>query len=341
MYFTVGMFQDNFAPGSAMGETRNQSGGFGLSAVPAAPLDTAIPRANPVLALVVYLGVVFVGGALLAPWLHWTVSHLAPASSLATKPFHRYLDRSLMALAIAGIWPLLRTLEVKAPLALLRPAATGPLRRLAGGLAVGILSLGLVAVVALAAHARSAGFNGSFGRLAGKLAGAVGTAAAVALLEEFLFRGAIYTAIRRVWNWQFAVVISSIVFAVPHFLAKTELTGPVTWHSGLDLLPQMFSKMADPRQAIPALPGLVLVGIILAVAVQRSGDLYFSMGLHAGWVFCLKMYGNFTATLQTPTPSLWGTENIIDGWLGFGVLLVVLLLLVPLTPARRTRSAPS
>ena len=62
-------------------------------------------------ALVIYIVVVFIGGALLAPWLYWlaqTGAHSFP--QIAGAPFHRFVDRSLLLLALAGLWPLLRAL---------------------------------------------------------------------------------------------------------------------------------------------------------------------------------------------------------------------------------------
>ena len=59
---------------------------------------------RPVPALLIYTGFVFSGGALLAPWLYWSVQLLAPIlpalQKLADHPFHRYLSRSLLALAL-------------------------------------------------------------------------------------------------------------------------------------------------------------------------------------------------------------------------------------------------
>ena len=62
-------------------------------------------------ALVIYIAVVFIGGALLAPWLYrlaQSFEHLTP--QIANAPFHRFLDRSFLIFALAGLWPVLRSL---------------------------------------------------------------------------------------------------------------------------------------------------------------------------------------------------------------------------------------
>lgn len=83
---------------------------------------------RPAHALVIYIAAVFLGGALLAPWLYW----LAQAGTdsfpkLANTPFHRFVNRSLLLLALAGLWPLLRHLGARSAgdLGLIKPTGQG------------------------------------------------------------------------------------------------------------------------------------------------------------------------------------------------------------------------
>src|SRR6266496_5541967 len=124
---------------------------------------------HPVRSLVMYAGAVFLGGALLAPWLFWGVqalaAHLPGLEKLANHPFHRYVHRSLLALALIGLWPLLRSLGARAwpDVGLVEP--TGQRRKLALGFALGFASLACVAVVVLAAGARGVDAGVSTGRV--------------------------------------------------------------------------------------------------------------------------------------------------------------------------------
>ena len=72
---------------------------------------------RPARSLLIYLAAVFLGGALLAPALHamvtWGGGHWPALQSLAEKPFHRYVSRSILVIAVAGLWPLLRALGVR------------------------------------------------------------------------------------------------------------------------------------------------------------------------------------------------------------------------------------
>ena len=142
----------------------------------------------------------------------------------------------------------------------------------------------------------------------------------VATLEEILFRGGIFGGLRRVLYWPFALLISSAIYALVHFLQRAELTGPVVWNSGLALLPHMLGGFADFHALVPGFFNLTLAGVLLGLAYQRTGNLYFSIGLHAGWIFWLKIYGHFTADAPQAAIWFWGSGKMIDGWLAFFAL---------------------
>jgi hypothetical protein len=116
-----------------------------------------------------------------------------------------------------------------------------------------------------------------------------------------------------------------LIYALVHFLQRAELVGAVHWYSGLFLLPQMLSGFIDVRVLIPTFFNLTLVGILLGLAYQRTNALYFSIGMHAGWIFWLKTYGAFTAPNPKAMLWLWGSGRLIDGWLATVVLMVLLL----------------
>ncbi len=185
---------------------------------------------RPVRSLLIFLIVVFIGGALLAPWLYRLLQALATfsgiADSLAHQPFRRYVDRSILGLALLGIWPLLRSLGTRsaAEVGLVNPS--GEWIRLAAGLALGFGSLAAVALIVLALHGRTLNDSLTPGRLARGVAGAALTAGVVAVLEEILFRGAIFGALRRSCQWRLALLVSSMIYAIVHFMGRADLPGP-------------------------------------------------------------------------------------------------------------------
>ena len=82
--------------------------------------------------------------------------------------------------------------------------------------------------------------------------------------------------------------------------------------------------MTDVRTLFPALLSLSLAGVILGLAYQWTGDLSASIGIHAGWIFWLKFYGFATRRAPDVDPWFWGTGKLVDGWLAFVALVVVL-----------------
>lgn len=282
---------------------------------------------RPLLALVIYFIVVFVGGALLAPWLYWFAQHAAHGfPKICGAPFHRFADRSFLILALAGLWPLLRALGAKSAGDLGIVPPYGQSRKFSGGLALGFFSLAVVAGIALGFGGRVFAQNLTAHKIVGTIFSALATAAIVATLEEILFRGGIFGGLRRVIYWPAALVVSSAIYALTHFLQRSELAGSVAWNSGLVLLPQILAGFADFHALVPGFFNLTLAGILLGLAYQRTGNLYFSIGLHAGWVFWLKTYGAFTADAPNAAVWFWGTGKMIDGWLAFFILAFMLFL---------------
>jgi membrane protease YdiL (CAAX protease family) len=280
---------------------------------------------RPLRALIIYIAVVFIGGALLAPWLYRLAQlfgHSFP--QIANAPFHRFLDRSFLILALAGLWPVLKSLGATSCREIGLVPPYGQWGKLFGGLLLGFLTLAVVAGTAAGFGGRGVTQDLAAHKIVGVIFSAVGTAVVVATLEEILFRGGIFGGLRRVLYWPVALFGSSAIYALVHFLQRVELTGPVVWNSGLALLPQKLGGFADFHALVPGFFNLTLAGLLLGLAYQRTGNLYFSIGLHAGWIFWLKTCGAFTADAPRAAVWFWGTGKLIDGWLAFFVLAVTL-----------------
>ncbi len=202
--------------------------------------------------------------------------------------------------------------------------AFGPPRgaSFAAGVAVGFGSLALVLAGGLLAGERfwRIGITGS--GLAGHVLTALGSALVVAMIEEILFRWALYGALRKVYAKGFAMLLSASIYAIVHFFSRTEASLPITGWSGLALLPRMLRGFGDLHALIPAFINLVVVGSILAMAYERTGRLWLSIGLHGGWIFWLKSTGYLTLRQEGGGGWFWGGEKMIDGWAALIVLVV-------------------
>jgi membrane protease YdiL (CAAX protease family) len=281
---------------------------------------------RPIRALVIYIAVVFIGGALLAPWLYRLAQLFAHSfPQVATAPFHRFLDRSFLLFALAGLWPMLRSLGATSwrDTGIVPPY--GQWNKLFGGLLLGFISLAAVAAVAVGFGGRGVVQDLAAHTVVGIIFSAIGTAVVVGTLEEILFRGGIFGGLRRVLYWPFALFISSVIYALVHFLQRVELIGPVAWNSGLVLLPQKLGGFADFHALMPGFFSLTLAGVLIGLAYQRTGNLYFSIGLHAGWIFWLKIYSALTVQAPQAATWFWGTGKMTDGWLAFSALAITLV----------------
>lgn len=300
---------------------------------------TAPPRADarpgrPLAALAAFLVFVFVGGALLAPWLYHAVQAVAPDSKLAHTAFGRYVNRALLLMALVGVPFYVRASGIRRWADVgLDPRAVR-WRRVGVGFALGFCSLAAVCAVALLGGGRVWNPDRTAGQIVANLLGALLTAGVVAVLEELLFRGAIFGGLRRALPWGPALLLSSAIYAIVHFMGRPATPPAVDALSGLRVLPTVLAGMLQPGGLVPAFLNLTLAGVVLALAYHVTGDILTSIGIHAGWIFWLKFYGYATKAVPGVDPVFWGTKKLVDGWLAF-VALVVVLGIVALTQRRR------
>lgn len=296
---------------------------------------------RPVRALTIYLAAVFVGGGLLAPWFYWAANGTAILDPASVPPFHRFVNRSMLVVALVGLWPLAYCCRLDSWRSVGLKREPGWLKDAGKGFLLGFATLGAVATGSILSENRVFAFSGEFGPLASTLAAAAGTALIVSILEEIMFRGVVFGALRQIYHWTIALVASSGLYSILHFFQTPTLTGEVTWSSGLQFLPSMFRGFIDPALVVPGFFVLLLAGAVLAAAYERRGTIFFAIGLHAGWIFCLKSYGALTRLGPAHNEILWGSRKVTDGWMAGVVLLVTLGCVLWWRGAPRGRSATS
>ncbi len=301
---------------------------------------------RPLAAFLAYLAVVFLGGPLLAPWVYGVAQHLGEGWPwLTEQPFRRYVNRCMLVFALAGMYPLIRAFGARSAAELGLVPPRGHWGKLWGGVALGFVSLALIVAVCLIAGVRVWGHELDTAEFVKILVVAALTGMSVAIIEELLFRGAIFGAFRKVMHWVPAALISSAIYAILHFMKRADDPGADHWYSGLVVLGHMFSGFLNWQEVVPGFFNLTLAGILLALAYQKSGNLRFSIGLHGGWIFWRRAYGALTDQPRVdgvevgPSPYEWffGTKTMTDGWLAALVLLVALAVLwrLPLGRGRR------
>lgn len=270
------------------------------------------------------LGTVLLG-ALLAPALFWG-AHLAAAHDshgkfaafIAKTDFQRFFDRSMLIAALLLLAPLLKSIRLPNKEALgLAPEAT-PWGRFFAGLIISFLSMVVLGGLALWIGPYNLRSNLHLEKIAWLPVSAIG----VAIVEEYLFRGAILGLAQRTFTPGMANVFVSLLFAIIHFLKPPE-TGialaDVYWYSGLVLLEKTFWQFTQPALLLGGVSTLFVVAMILGMARFRTRSLWMPIGLHAGWVFSKMSFSVITRRSGEAWP--WFGPDIL---IGLGPVLVLL-----------------
>tara|TARA_R110002096_G_scaffold83431_12_gene193472 strand:+ start:1052 stop:2056 length:1005 start_codon:yes stop_codon:yes gene_type:complete len=132
------------------------------------------------------------------------------------------------------------------------------------------------------------------------IAEALGTGVAVGLLEEFVFRGALYAVLSKVLKPRALFFSVAIFFAVihffnaPHGLEVSEVTaGTGFWMIGR-IFQHFFSQFGDLYFLLSEFAVLFAIGLVLGFTREKTGSLWLGIGLHAGWVFGVKLLSPLT-----------------------------------------------
>lgn len=292
--------------------------------------------------LSIYIAVVFLGGAMLAPWVWHAVQDLAslwPAiQGIADQPFHRYVNRCLLVLALAGLWPLFRRSGIHSRAGI---GWTGPwVKPLIAGSTLGLLAMGGVALIAISCGGRQWIPPSELLSWLRRLASAAGSAVVVACMEELLFRGFLHGLLRRSYGFVTSAAASSAVYAWVHFFERPPQAESVHAWTGIVTLGQMLRGFTDLHSMVPGWLSLVVAGGLLALARERTGSLAFAIGLHAGWIFWLKVYSFATTAAPEANAWIWGSGRLFDGWVAFGLMIVQAVVVAALLQPRRCPALP-
>lgn len=254
-----------------------------------------------------YVAAVILLGALLAPQLHalgqWALAKgifdsgplESVRDSVERAKITRYFNRAVMVSALLLAWPFLKWIGLK------RDGNWLLLRRNPHPLVHFALGFGIAAGTLLALGAIYVGIgwyrmNDEAKPLYRMILSALGPGLSVAFLEEFLFRGVLLALILRTLKPFPALVFLSSFFAVVHFLKppeKLELP-PVEWDTGFWLLTKIFGQLGNVDFLLAELVLLFCVGWVLGWSRLKTGSLWLPIGLHAGWVFGVKLFSAAT-----------------------------------------------
>ena len=133
----------------------------------------------------------------------------------------------------------------------------------------------------------------------------------VAVLEETLVRGILLPVFTRYWGFALATLLSSALFSAAHFLLESNATieAGLGWSGGWQLCQDMLAQFGHgPDFAVEFLT-LTLMGILLCLLFRWQGSIWLGVGLHAGWVWGMRI-NSIVADNNNAASSTWlGSES--------------------------------
>jgi membrane protease YdiL (CAAX protease family) len=269
---------------------------------------------------------------------------VAPLAAVAVSamgwrfPFPRIFDRTVMASLLIVMLYAARDLDF---VPLLRrgfrhPAAPS-IARAIRGFVVAMLAIAILFGLALAVGGGGVGDHVAAAALIPKY---FLSAIAIAFIEEGFFRAFLLGGMRNDFGDRVALVASAAIYAVAHLVrspARFYVTGyePA---AALMTLAHSVDQFATPAIAIPTLIGLFLLGIVLGQAYILMGSVYFSIGLHCGFVLGAKMWPKII--LNRAAVPWWiaggGAIPLIAAPIAWAIAMAIFVMLRRITGAQKS-----
>ena len=205
-------------------------------------------------------------------------------------PFPRIFDRTVMATLLIAMLFAARDLNLASLMSRgFRHPAAPSIARAIRGFVVAMIAIAILFGLALAVGGGGIGDHEAAAALIPKY---FLSAIAIAFIEEAFFRAFLLRGMTGDFGNRVALIASAAIYAIAHLVrspARFYVTGyePA---AGLITLAHSIDQFADPAIAIPTLIGLFLLGIVLGEAYILTGSVYFSIGLHCGFVLGAKMW---------------------------------------------------
>jgi membrane protease YdiL (CAAX protease family) len=141
---------------------------------------------------------------------------------------------------------------------------------------------------------------------------------AVGFIEETFFRGLMHTGMRRHLGFWATASLTALFYAAVHFMKPGSLgSGPFDSGEALRMVWEGISRVAEIGPVFDSFVTLFVVGVFLSMVRERTGNVLWAIGIHAGWVAVIKLYKYLTDTVKIDgQASVWvGDYDQITGWM--------------------------
>lgn len=286
---------------------------------------------------ILYFGSIIAGAFL--SLIAFKLTHLLDpdgSSYLASKPYTRFFDRARWVSVLVILPFLFRTCQLtsRSAIGFAKPRAPAFLNWFGYGILMIVLVYGSNTV--LGAFSFEADWTSMLA--ANRIGAALVGALLIGILEEMVFRGLVfrmfYTAFRPVT----AIALSSLFFAALHFKPASPSHSMETVGGAQALQVAWETMFAIVTRFDPAyLLTIFLVGIVLHQVFLLKNNLWANIGIHAGWVFAIKLIGPSFSDGDSPNV-LSGSTRLVDG---YWVSIILLVFVIIFSILLRMRSAPN
>jgi uncharacterized protein len=253
--------------------------------------------------LLIFVLLVLALTALVSPWAATAWTLISATDALAPQdpiPFSRIFNRLFMISGVLLFFVCRSLLKIESPAQLGLMPRTQAARDVVNGLMLALGSMLALGLIMSLADVYQSFFRLSLSATVEQSVKAILTGFTVGLLEEIFFRGIIFRGLLKDWKPLPAFLVANLFYSALHFVKPGEryfLTG-VEPLVGFRHLFSTFAPFFEPTEVAPGFIGLLLIGIVLSYAFARTGTLYLSIGLHAGWVTAIKtvrVFGDYQA----------------------------------------------
>jgi membrane protease YdiL (CAAX protease family) len=297
--------------------------------------------------VLIFLLLILLLTSLLSPWVAALWSSIIEADPEWREyrySFSKIFNRLFMGLAIISFLVFRSYLKIGSLAQLGLTPANQSYHHLLKGFLLALSSLIVLALAMALSEIFTPYFRLSLSVALERSVKALLAAVTVGFLEEIFFRGMIFKGLLQDLGLKAAFLLASLFYSAIHFIKPAEaasLAGFDPW-AGIDHLIRSFQSLLDPVALFPGLLGLFLIGTVLSYAYLRTGSLYLSIGLHAGWIFGLKTIRVFGDYRREDLGWLFGSEEPklvsgVAGWIGIVAVGVIIHYLTRTSP---TKSPP-
>ncbi|MCF6314437.1 MAG: CPBP family intramembrane metalloprotease [Verrucomicrobiales bacterium] len=297
---------------------------------------------SEVLKVTVYLVATMILGALISPPLFlgckWLVAQGtleggvfdALNAALERSKFSRFFNRAMLIAAMVMIYPTVRWIRsglseaqaVRSDIALQKNAWRW--QYLALGFVLALLPLLLMGwgYVKVGYYKPRSVEDFEWSKV---LIKALTAAAGAAILEELFFRWGLMNLVLRAARPFRALLFVTFVYTLVHFLKPPPdlALPPVTWSSGFWMIGQIFAQFGNPIFVMAEFATLFTVGWILGYVRLKTRSLWLGIGLHAGWIFGIKVFSPITRKKMAIADMLpWAGQDLKTGIIPMVVVLL-------------------